>query len=968
MMSRPLSCPRLIGRSEELAALRSAVAAAGGGAGGFVVVEGEAGIGKTRLVETFAEAAAGEGARVLRGSCLPLAEDLPYAPMLEILHRLGEDRAPTGLGERHRFFRYVADTLTGDRVPTVAVVEDLHWADTSTRDLLVFLARALREATVLLVGTVRSDEPSPDAPLPSMLTELYRSGRALRLRLRPLLPGEVAEQLAGILGSAPTTALARRLYERAEGNPFFVEEILAAGPQGEAVPPTVSEMILARLAGLSRSAQQVAAAAAVIGRSMDHALLATVCALPVGKLEAGLREAMSRQLVVTTEEGYAFRHALIREAVYSALLPGERTRLHERAAAALSAVPAAEVAHHWDAAGRPREALEASMRAGAAAEALAAPAEAFTHYERVLRLWPRVPGAEEIAGLGRSALLTRTAQVASLAGHDGRAGDLAAEALDAVDRAVDPVQAAALLERLGRYRWLAGSLAAAWSAYDEAGRLVQGGPASAASAKVLAALAQSMMLRARTDDAIGYAREAIATARDVDCAAAEGHASNTLGTCLCGLGRLDEGLSLLRGAVRIALDLDDAAEIERGYNNLVECLTLAGRHVEALAATEEAIAQLRRCGIAPAYEPEFHAYAARALLRLGRWDEAGDAARAALAGLEDAPSGGALVVFVYPDVLSLEIRRGRLTSAAAMLDRLAGSVREAGSELFTAELARLTAELALAGHRFEQARAAVREGLGGRGEALHSTTTKLALCALGAQAEADAHTAAIITGHRADRAAAVAEAAWLAERAEAIVGEITEQGGTAGADQLGYRLLAQAELSRLGAEADPGIWTRFAADRTEAADPYLTAYGLFRQAEAVLLGRGARSKAAPALRQAYGEARRLGAMPLLGQIEDLAQRAGIEPAEQPVPEPTGPFKDLGLTRREREVMALLGEGLSNGQIAQALFISTKTASVHVSAILRKLGVTTRVQASAIARQLAGPSPASGKGPDDAATV
>jgi DNA-binding CsgD family transcriptional regulator/SLT domain-containing protein len=967
VMSRALSCPTFVGRSEELAALRSALAAAGGGAGGLVIVEGDAGVGKTRLIESFAAAAAGQETRVLCGSCLPLVDDLPYAPILEILHELDEVWTPSRPDERHRFFRYVADALAGGGKPTLVVVEDLHWADTSTCDLLVFLARALRSATVLLVATVRSDGLTLDGPLVAMLTELTRGGHATRLRLRPFDQGEVTEQLAGILGTDPPAALARRLHVRADGNPFFVEELLNDDPQGRTVPPTVSEMVVSRLSGLSQPAELIVRAAAVIGRTADHGLVAAVCDLPVGQLEAGLREALARHLLVITEHRYAFRHALIQEAVYSSLLPGERARLHERVAATLTAraaksgptgpapdmsIAAAEVAHHWDAAGCADEALAASMRAGTVAETLAAPAEAHTQYERVLRLWPHVPDAQTLAHIDRPALLARTAEVASLAGRYERAGDLIAEALEMVGPADDPVRAAALLERLGRHRWLSGRQYAAWAAYEEAGRLVADQPQSLEGAQVLAALAQSLMLRSRLDDAIGYAREAIETARAVGSAAAEGHASNTLGTCLCSLSRPQEGIALVRRAVTIALDLDDAAEIERGYNNLVESLTAVGNYAEAVAVTEEAITQMRRCGIALAYEPEFHGYAARALTRLGRWDEAERAAQSALTGLQEAP-GSALAAFVYPHALLLETRRGHLQAAAGLLDRLAKAVEDVGGEQFTVELARQSAELALTQKRYGEADTAVREGLRQRGEALHSHALGLTLCALGARTAADAHADAIATGRRADREAALAKADQLVEQAHSIITETTTAGGTTNPDQIGYLLLTQAERSRLAPKPDPHLWAELTADRAAATDPYLAAYARFRQAEAILLSRGPRSKAKPLLREAAHTATRLHARPLMAAIEDLAQRAGInltEPAPKPNPPAAPHHTGFDLTPREKEILNLLAQGLSNKQIAQTLFISTKTASVHVSAIIRKLGVTSRIQAATIAQQ------------------
>ena len=939
----------LIGRSAELAALEAALQAARLGQGRLVVVEGDAGIGKTRLVETFTAAAASNGARVLVGCCPPLVEDLPYAPVLDILRQLSAPAGAQRPGDRGRFFRQVADLLVGDGTPTVAVVEDLHWADGSTRDLLAFLARTLRDSVVLLVLTVRGDELAPGHPLAGVLAELGRGKRSERLRLAPLTRAEVERQVAAILDRRPPPAVLEAVYRRAEGNPFLTEELLAVGPESDRLPATVRDVVLARLARLGGEGRRVVAAAAVIGRSSDHFLLAEVA----GAAEAGgVAQAVEQALLVPVGDGYRFRHELVREAVYASLLPGERARLHGRVAAALRARPPgdravvglAEVAHHLDAAGQAPQALAASVRVAVAARDAHAPAEAHGQYERALRLWPRVTGAATLAGGARRELLAAAAAMASEAGDNPRARDLVGMALLEVDRTAEPLLAAALLERYGRYAWLASAPEQSRRSYEEAVALVRDRPPSAERAQVLAAMAQSLMLRARPGEAVAYAREAIEVARPLGCTAVLAHASNTLGASLCHLGRTGEGLALLRQALAAAMDAGDPAEIGRVCFNLTGSLAGAGRLEEALAQAREGARLARELGQTGMYAPAIDSAAVHVLVRLGRLGEAAALADRALDDVAERLTRG----IIQLHVAGLRIRQGELAGAEDVLDRLDGAFMPEDLQ-FHLDLVRWRAELDCARGRWADARAGAGRGLelpgAGNVEAI-----PFALCAIAVRAVVEQAEEARRRGRRWDPDAAAGDADRFVARAEGLLAEIRARGGTPTPDQLGYTLLARAERSRL--DPAPSLWADLVTDRAGALDPYLGAYARWRQAEALLAGRAPRSRAAPLLRQARRMAAAMGAEPLATEIDAFAARAGIDPAEAPAEptEPDGPAAGFGLTGRERQVLELLAQGLSNGEIARELFISPKTVSVHVSAVLHKLGVTSRIQAAAVARR------------------
>jgi predicted ATPase len=546
-MGGRVASPTLVGRIEELQVLDAARRRAADGEPAVVLVGGEAGVGKTRLVAELISRCVADRTRVLAGGCVPVGEGaLPYAPVVEALRALLADlggsavrelvgpswpelaRLLPALGEpdggelsgraaQARLFELLLGLLgrLGAQTPVVLVVEDLHWADQSTRDLLAFLVRNLRRERLLVVVTYRTDEPGQER-LGPYLAELDRGGPVRRLELPRLDQAETGAQLIGILRAAPAAELVDTVFARSEGNPYFTEELLAAVLAGSReLPATLRDLLRGRVQALPQPAQQVLGVVAVAGRQVPHRLLAAVAGLDDETLLAALREAVGSQLLVTTpgEDGYDVRHALLREVINADLLPGERAQLHAGLAQALTEQPeladglpavAAEVAAHWDAAHEPHRELPARVAAGLAAERARGFPEARHHYERALELWERVPDPGRPAGLDRVDLLGRAAEAAAYSGGVEQAAALLEDALNRVDSAAEPVRAAMLLAALGGHHRTAGDEPAALAAHQRAEQLLAGAPPSAEHARVLARHALTLNLTWQTRKAIRY--------------------------------------------------------------------------------------------------------------------------------------------------------------------------------------------------------------------------------------------------------------------------------------------------------------------------------------------------------------------------------------------------------------------------------------------------------------------------------
>jgi DNA-binding CsgD family transcriptional regulator/tetratricopeptide (TPR) repeat protein len=990
-MAYQVTAGRFVGRAQELARLRELLARAADGEPLLALLGGEAGVGKTRLAEQFAADATEQGVRVLRGGCVPLGEEgVPFAPLVEALRGLageldpaeleavagpagadlvrllpglgwsgeaaaGAEAAGAGQGRLFELLLGMIERLAAN-APLLWVMEDLHWADRSTRDLLAYLAATLRSGRVLLVGTFRSDELHRLHPLRRLLGELVRNRRVQRLDLARFSRAEVAEQLAGLLGADPPARLLDDIYARSGGNPFFTEELLLVGGDGPGVlPPSLQEVLLARVVRLGDGTQQLLRVTAAAGPGVAQPLLAAVTGLDDQVLLAGLREAVDQQLLLPEPggEGYVFRHALLAEAVYAELLPGERVRLHTALAGALEAgletgeapaTKAARLAYHWAAAGDQPRALSASIEAAAAAERVYAFAEAQLQLERVLGLWDRVPDAAERAGVDRVSLLARCGEAAYAAGDPARAAELVRQALPLVDEMRQPLRAGLLHEQLARCLRLLGDPAALVE-QQQAVRLVPPEP-SPERARVLGSLAQRLlMLVARAEEARGLAEEAVAIAGRVGARAEEASARTTLGGVLIYLGDPAAGLAELEAGVRLATAAGGVIDLLRAILNHSDGLLATGRLEEAATVALDGIQQARRLGMARSAGPFLAGNATEALVALGRWDQAEQVSRQAL---EDAPSDAASVPLLLLRG-ALELGRGDLDSAEARL--------MAGQRLLPSPIA----EAQMAGHLFaglaelalwrgdpDQAKQLVAEAL-----PLVAANPRYAapVYALGVRVEADRAELA--------RARHPGEAAPDDGTAAALLGRLGQAAtGPAAASfpELAARhATAAAERTRQQGPSDPAAWAAAVAAWERLGQPYRAAYAGFRQAEA-LLAAGDRDTAAQVLGRAAEITGRLGARLLDGEIQALARRARLDlaPPASAAAQATGaptPAAQLGLTPREVEVLALVAAGRSNRQIAQALFISPKTVGVHVSNILAKLGVAGRVEAAAIAHRL-----------------
>jgi predicted ATPase/DNA-binding CsgD family transcriptional regulator len=984
-VSQRISSPVVVGRAAELARLGAGLERAATGVPVAVVVAGEAGVGKTRLVTEFAGRAGSAGAVVLAGGCLDVGDGtLPYAPVAEALRSLTAVLDPAELdavlgsarGELARLVPELGEPdpepvvpaparlfglLLGvihrlaERGPVLVVVEDLHWADRSTRDLLGFLVRNLR-AGVLLVLTYRTDELHRRHPLRPFLAELERGGRAERLELGRLTRRELIDLIAGILGHRPTSRLVADILARSQGNPFFAEELLAAHPDRVELPSALRDVLLARVESLSEDAQWVLRVAAVAGSRVDHHLLAAVAAVSEQRLLELLREAVGQFLVVVDRSGaYAFRHALVQEVLYEELLPGERSGLHAAYARALTARPAGherlgelgQLAHHWYAAHDAGAALLASVQAGLAAEAAYALAEAEGHYGRALELWAQAPEAAARSPLDRPSLLQRAAEAAQLTGETDRAVALAGQALAAVDRAAEPLRAGVLLERLGRYHWLRVDSEAAATALEEAVALVPASPPTPERARVLAAHGQLLMLQGRNAEAAARCEQAIGVARQIGAKDVEGRALTSFGTALAQLGQVDEGIARLRAARDIAEKLGNPEDVGRVEYNLTGVLLNAGRAEASLAMALKARQAAARLGSVQVYGAGAIAHAAEVLVLLGRWAEA---ERLLTDEMDlELPTQGIHTIVAHGLLARGRLRLWQGDTAAARADLTNVLVRgRKGLEPHGASpLFALLTRVATWEGRLAEARSTAAQGLtllAGSDDAY----LVIEVCLAGMEAEAT----------RAELARARRSPEQLTETRQVARQLLGRSRAVAGGRRLGGPTAAglatiDAEWSRIHGPSDPARWAAAAAAWDALSFPFPAALARLREAEALLAAGAPRTQASPVLRQAAAVASQLGAGWLHRETTALARRARIDldPSTEPAPAAPLPDHELGLTPREHEVLTLVADGRTNRQIAETLYITDKTVGVHVTHILAKLQVTNRGEAAAIAHRL-----------------
>jgi DNA-binding CsgD family transcriptional regulator/tetratricopeptide (TPR) repeat protein len=1005
-MSGRASSSVLVGRDEPMAALEAAFGRVRQGGPSAVLLGGEAGVGKSRLVSEFGRTAVAAGARVLTGGCLELGTDgLPFAPftavLRELVHEMGADalasmlpgRTTRGLarllpelGEpdtsgdpaeaRARLFEEVLRALEHltRHSPVVLVIEDAHWADRSSRDLLTFLIGNQRALSgLLIVVTFRSDELHRTHPLRPLLASLDRIDWVERLELPRLTRHDTEELVVRILGRPPAGDLADALYHRSEGNPLFVEALLSCdGELSPELPESLRDLLLDSVRRLPEDTQEVLRVASTGGEMTGHALLGAVSGLDDAALIRAVRPAVTANVLHPRGDGYAFRHELIREAVHDDLLPGEHGRLHSRFAEAIDARPglvppgraAIEMAHHWHAAHDSAWALTGAWRAAAQAGRAVAAAERLTLLARVLELWDQVPDAVERIGADHVEVLEQATEAAHDAGEFERGIALATSALRELSATDEPVRAAKLLRSRGQFRLKLGRTDFAQdllAALD----CVPGTVAPATRVDILLKLAHCPP---KITSERSYAEEALALARQDADEAGEANALLTLamynaepgGQAPSGSGPL-ELIAQARemGAGQGAEDVLLLAAVSESH-----LLEGAGEHERAAASarrgTTSADEQLlsRNSGSVLAINE------AEPLLALGRWDEALRVA------------GSAMNLYLAPGPLhratlqvitgTIALARGSLEPAAASLHAARDALRSARHEdQHQLPLARLEIGFALAVDG-PAAAVAVTSRILDRFE-LSGSSPRYAwpVVAAGASAVLAAvrQAGASRDERLRDEAAAVAERLrTVAEKLEvfgpaqrahqltvaaADADAFGERGGGVGAG--GVVGVGQAADGGFGAGGGLlGAWDQVAEAWASLSEPYPAGQALLRAAEAALAGCD-RDGAAERLERAAALAAGLGARPLGEQVTLLARRARIRLAGDDGPEE--PAGSLGLTERELEVLRLVAAGRSNREIAGELFISPKTASVHVSNILGKLNVASRGEAAATAHAL-----------------
>jgi DNA-binding CsgD family transcriptional regulator/tetratricopeptide (TPR) repeat protein len=904
---------------------RAVVAAAFREPGHVVVVLGEAGVGKSSLV---ALERAGAVTDVVEGSCLQVAgQSLPLAALEQIFEsRGGWPDAPDGSAQqspeqRLKAVRQWADALAPSGSPTTTLlIEDLQWADETTCDFLVYLACTATRRGLSLVLTLRDDETPRIARVDQAMSELTRLPGATCVELQRLDRDETRELVAALTGSDAVDV--ETWYERSQGNPYLLGE-LVKDPGSR----RVKDVLLSRVRSLGPDATELIGLAAIFGLWVPDKQLFRAADFASSRYGAAVREAVEAGVLVVENADYAFRHSLMCEAVLAELLPFERRQLHERVARALAedaaddVVTAAAVSMHWTAAGMADEAAVWSLRAARKARSRGAFAESWGYYQRVLES-PRRPDD----ATARLELVLEAAGAGRLAGDPAAAAAVLDEALRPAELE-DSVRACAL-ERLGCFLWEAGQTARSRAAYVEAAGML-GSEVTPAHAQVWGALARAAMIMAEFDDAIRLADRAVAAAREHGTKAVLADALVTRGTAAAITGNAG-GLVILREGVDLARTVEDRAVLCRAYANLVLALEFSGSPTAACEAALEGLALLPEYGLELAVGAALACNAANMLVRRGHYDRCATV----LADLLDGRTVQGQGLHLHIERAELQLRMGDVAGARASLTA-AAPLREADEPAVVAALAAATAELLAQEGDRDGCLRTVEDGLR-RLAGTQDRRFRTELLEIASRNEAE----------RAGPVPARHDSA-AAERIDRLAAQLDGVGPQEDddVDQRAHHRTARNEIARARATASAEDWTEAMELWRTAQRPREEAYCLLRVAECHADARR-REKAVAAATAALEIAERLGAAPIVSEIDALLRRTRLSVA--PAPRAPADDRPFGLTDREFEVLTLLGTGATNRQIARKLFISDRTVGVHVSRVLHKLQVTNRAQAAAVA--------------------
>lgn len=923
----------------------------------ITLLGGDAGIGKTRLVQEIASACRQAGGIVLVGRCLDLGDSAaPYLPITDIARALRDLPAANGVvsteclvakdGVRPvEYFETVATMLDelAQLAPALVVLEDVHWADRATRELLTYQFTHDVRPGVHVIATYRTDDLHRRHPLRPALAEWSRLPTVRRMLIEPLR-ADSARALVDHLRPGLADPDVGDIIRRSGGNPFFTEELVAAsmqphGMSGSSLPSDLADLLLVRADSLDDDSRRVLRAVSVAGSIASDTILQGLVDLPPDRLHTALRAAVDAHLLVTSRDGsHAFRHALLSEAVYDDLLPGERVRLHETLTDILLARgepdSAAMIAKHAEQAGRFETALHARVRAGDEALEGAAPSNAARHFEAAISLAAGHPGLRDIP----TDLPQRTARALLAAGDPHRAAELIRDALLS--------HSGSLLDRARLVRlYLSALLLADMPTMstklgidglpDQADELLDTAIGWAREldddvllGKLLALKARYLLAYERHDESAVAAVEALTIGRAVDEPMIISDAMTTQAK-LDGLaGDMTSALATLDQVRQQAAAAGDIRSELRALHQVAGLHARADQHAKAAATYDQAIGRAAEAHArTEMYGMDALIFAATLAAKMADWERV-DTLLATTDGLPPLTTASAAAVR-----MTVDVARGRFDQARAAHRELHPHWPQDMFILTNDAPAMIdvlgaSGDLAGAVDVYDDAVATVRK------------IWRLPVF------DAEIRMTALLLTHVADAVAGKPRAAakW-SSRVDALSATLDEILSVRGwRDSLGEE--SRAWFARARAEL-----ARLCDDDTLALDEYRESLRQFENAGFVyehavvelLLSRtlqatGDLSEARERSEHALATARRIGATHLVAQLR------GRSRGEKP--------RDSALTPRERDVLRLVAEGMTNGQVAARLFISTKTASVHVSNILAKLGAATRTEAVDLARQRA----------------